>query len=97
MMTKQTIEIDVPEGYEVDYHSQGGQYYTTDGSSIDITVNLKQKEREYIEVREYLHKGSNGYVLHNSIQKNLYQKASDIESLPHFIKWLDDDWRKIYL
>lgn len=64
---------------------------------FDITVYLKKKEPEYLEVREYLHNGSYGYVLHNSIQKNLHQKASDIESLPHFIKWLDDDWRKIYI
>ena len=98
-MTKQTIEIDVPEGYEL--VQVNNQYHDIDPITSEEKLKrllaIKKKEPEYLEVREYLHSGSNGYVLHNSIQKNLHQKASDIESLPGFIRWVDDDWRKIYI
>lgn len=98
-MTKQTIEIDVPEGYEL--VQVNNQYYDIDPmtgeETLELLIAIREKEPEFIEVREYLHKGSNGYILHNSIQKNLHQKAADIEALPHFIKWIDQDWRKIYI
>lgn len=95
-MTKQTIEIDVPEGYEIDLISKSALNPGKEIPHFDITVYLKKKGPEFIEVREYLHR-SDIYVLHNSIQKDLHQKASDIESLPGFIRWIDEDWRKIYI
>lgn len=98
-MTKQTIEIDVPKGYEL--VGVNNQYCyidpVTDEETLELLIAIRKKEPEFIEVREYLHKGSDGYILHNSIQKNLHQKAADIEALSHFIKWLDEDWRKIYI
>ena len=87
----------MPEGYEIDLVSKSALNPGKEIPYFDITVYLKKKEPKFIEVREYLHKGSHGYVLHNSIQKNLGQKAADIEALSHFIKWLDEDWRKIYI
>jgi len=98
-MTKQTIEIDVPKCYEL--VQVNNQYRINDPvtgeETLELILAIRKKEHEFIEVREYLNKGSNGYILHNSIQKNLHQKAADIESLPGFIKWLDEDWRKIYI
>lgn len=96
-MTKQTIEIDVPDGHDIDNVLLCTSLMGDDNRDQFYRVQFKKKEPEYLEVREYLHSGSNGYVLHNSIQKNLHQKASDIESLPGFIRWVDDDWRKIYI
>lgn len=65
--------------------------------TIEINAPDDKEITNFIEVRDYLHRGSNGYILHNSIQRNLCQQATDIEALPYFIKWLDDDWRKIYI
>ena len=95
-MPKQTIEIDVPEGYEIDFIAKSASPQGKEIPYLDITVYFIKKEPEFIEVREYLHR-SDIYVLHNSIQKDLHQKASDIESLPGFIRWIDEDWRKIYI
>lgn len=98
MMTKQTIEIDVPKGYEL--VQVNNQYRIIDPvtgeETLELVLAIRKKEPEFIEVREYLHR-SGLYVLHNSIQKDLHQKASAIESLPGFIRWIDDDWRKIYI
>lgn len=98
-MTKQTIEIDVPEGYEL--VQVNNQYRSNDPvtgeETLELILAIRKKEPEFIEVREYLHKGRQGYVLHNSIQRNFGPDAASIESMPHFITWLDDDWRKIYI
>lgn len=96
-MTKQTIEIDVPEGYEIDLISKSALNPGKEIPYFDITVYLKKKEPEFIEVREYLYRGVLGQVICSSIQKNLDQEIATIGSSPNFIKWLDEDWRKIYV
>ena len=55
-MPKQTIEIDVPEGYEIDLISKPALNPGKEIPHFDITVYLKEKEPEFIEVREYLAK-----------------------------------------
>lgn len=91
-MTKQTIEIDVPDGWEFD-----STHTTIFDNEPDVLVFLKKKEPEFIEVREYLYRGVLGQVICSSIQKNLDQEIATIGSSPNFIKWIDQDWRKIYI
>lgn len=101
-MTKQTIEIDVPEMYKLGFHNNNcNQYYGIDPRTgeemLKLILAIKEKELEFIEVREYLFTGWAGNILLETIQKDLGDNAATIESSPHFIKWIDDDWRKIYI
>lgn len=89
-MAKQTIEIDVPEGCEVDYLIPLWSYRETQ----DVRLFFKKKEPEYIEVREYLFTNWDGIARHNSAQKG----HSDLLAIEHstdFIRWIDKDWRKV--
>ena len=87
-MPKQTIEIDVPEGYEVvdpASHFIDGDCYI---------MHIKKKEHEFIEVREYFLK-CDGIVKKGVINKTDSYGAENVESLPDFFKWIDEDWRKV--
>ena len=97
MMTKQTIEIDVPEGYEIDLISKSTLNPGKEIPYFDITVYLKKEELKYIEVREYLFIYGDGHILIGTVQKDLGDDAATRESSPHFIRWIDNDWRKIYI
>lgn len=98
-MPKQTIEIDVPEGYEL--VQVNNQYRDTDPvtgeETLELILAIRKKEPEFIEVREYLFTGWAGNILLETIQKDLGDNAATIESSPHFIRWIDNDWRKIYI
>ena len=99
MTTKQTIEIDVPDGYEL--VQVNNQYHDIDPRTgeemLKLILAIKEKELEFIEVREYLFVYREGRVLLGTVQKDLGDNAATRESSPHFIRWVDDDWRKIYI
>lgn len=88
-MPKQTIEIDVPEGYEIGEIQRIGDTHSL--------IYFKKKEPKYIEVREYLFIYGDGHILIGTVQKDLGDDAATRESSPHFIRWIDNDWRKIYI
>lgn len=89
-MAKQTIEIDVPEGYEI-----VNQIINTPKCHV-LPVNfiLGKKDPEYIEVREFLGRAYDGVVVHYSAQKGI-SNTKDIEESTSFIRWIDQDWRKV--
>lgn len=99
MVIKQTIEIDVPEGYEL--VQVNSQYYDIDPmpgeETLELLIAIREKEPKYIDVREYLFTGGAGNILLGTVQKDLKGNAATIESSPHFIRWIDNDWRKIYI
>lgn len=92
-MTKQTIEIDVPDGYEF-----SSAFPCTDANgefTERILVTLKKKEPEYFEVREFLFRSRlGGGVIVGVAQKGL-ESIKDREADKSFIKWVDSDWRKV--
>lgn len=93
-MAKRMIEIDVPDGMEpcdpITYTDQYGEISTT-------LIQLKKKEPAFIEVREclYMSKTSNG------VKMDIAQKGIDditaYEERDNFIRWVDKDWRKVYI
>lgn len=85
-MPKQTIEIDVPEGYEIGEIQRIGDTHSL--------IYFKKKEPEYIEVREFLARAYDGVVVHYSAQKGISNTKS-IEESTSFIRWIDQDWRKV--
>ena len=87
---KQMIEIDVPEGREVDYVIPLYSY----GLTQDVRIFLKKKEPEYIEVREYLITTHDGVTVHHSAQKGT-SNIKLIEESTNFMRWIDKDWRKV--
>lgn len=54
------------------------------------------QEKEFIEVRDYLYEAHTG----DFRKRTAHRKFSDIEkveSAEGFVRWLDDDWRRIYV
>jgi hypothetical protein len=95
-MSKQMIEIDVPEGYEIYAQVQSTQYYTRVGSSSDVTIHFKKKETEFIEFKNYLAKDIDGSHYVSSIH-NGDSGCGFGQDDPDFIKWLDFEWRKVVI
>lgn len=87
---KQTIEIDVPDGYELNvfYH----QFCVEELGVIEY--RFKKKEPEFIEVRDYLCKSVSGNYL--IVTKNKLGFLDDEKLPPDAIKWLGD-WRKVQI
>ena len=90
-MPKQQIEIDVPEGYEVE---RVGTLSCYDDKKYKC-VYFKPKQPEFIEVREYLVKTVCNRFILESVTKNLTRSPEQAELSPGFLKWLDHDWRKV--
>lgn len=90
---KQTIEIDVPDGYEVG----SSIYLCTYRDTQDIRIFLKKKEPEYIEVRQCLYRSGFDETLIDTIYRNKGHVECDMLKRygVNFIKWLDQDWRKV--
>lgn len=83
---KQMIEIDVPDGREVDK--------ITEVCGTGVYILFKKKEPEFIEIRAYLVKTDYDGLVYCSVQKwwDTPELAAKHES---FVKWLDQDWRKV--
>lgn len=89
-MPKQMIEIDVPEGMEIDTVHE----VLPSRFSCDYTVQFKKKEPKYIEVREYLITTHDGVTVHHSAQKGI-SNIKLIEESTNFMRWIDKDWRNV--
>lgn len=67
-------------------------------SSIEYSFN-PPKEKQFIEVRDYLYKASGDDYWKGSVHKGKSPKqealVNNVETMEGFIRWLDDDWRKI--
>lgn len=88
-MPKQTITINVPDDKEIDW-----DMVKRNNSETPLSIYVIYfKDREYIEVREYLNNSFRG-VLHHSAQKGL-SDIKKIEEGTDFIRWIDQDWRKV--
>lgn len=96
-MHKQTIEIEVPEGEEVDLvlNFSSGDYPALKSHAL---ITFKKKEPEFIEVREYLMHRSNGKIalgVVNNEPGSLFDDPDQVQTHESFIKWIDKDWRKV--
>lgn len=88
------IEIDVPDGMEpcdpITYTDQYGEISTT-------LIQFKKKEPAFIEVRECLYMSKIG----NGVKMGIAQKGIDditeYEEQDNFLRWVDKDWRKVYI
>lgn len=96
-MTKQTIEIDVPDEYDIDNVLLCTSLMCDDNRDQFYRVQFKKKEPEYIEVREFLSKKRDGRLYLDSITNGHHCTPEEAEKLPGFVRWIDDDWRKIYI
>lgn len=90
---KQQIEIDVPDGFEVDSVVSLCSLYEDEAE--DIRVFFKKKQPEFIEVRTYLYKNSTGLVPASICKDERYNNPGKIEGMQDFVKWLDPDWRQV--
>ena len=92
---KQTIEIDVPEGHEIESVKLCPEAFG-DKSGLNrlAIVKIKKKEPEYIEVREYIFKNDNVAML-GILNKSAIHTTGDIEEMEGFVSWRDQDWRKV--
>lgn len=52
------------------------------------------KEKQFIEVRDYLLKTLNGEIFKATANKK-FNEIKYIEDMNNFVRWLDDDWRKV--
>ena len=75
-MPKQQIEIDVPEGYEVEVNHHD---CPMNGCSGQIVYDFKKKQPEFIEVREYLYQSIHGHIQAGIVSKSgtLTYEAAD--------------------
>lgn len=95
-MPKQTIEIDVPDGYElIKPATYIKDCYGSD--AIIIIAELKKKEPKFIEVRSFLWKDQDGNIHPKILTKMEHDAIGYLEKIELFIKWIDDDWRKVYV
>lgn len=85
-MPKQTIEIDVPEGYEIGETQRIGDTHSL--------IYFKKKEPEFIEIRAYLVKTDHDGLVYCSVQKG-WDIPELVAKQESFVKWLDQDWRKV--
>lgn len=54
------------------------------------------REKEFIEVREYVCRDNNGYLCIGLVENSFgFKKPMDIEEMFDFVKWIDQDWRRI--
>lgn len=56
------------------------------------------KEKQYIEVRDYLYESDDGTIRKATVHKddrNLASMSIVCNTFNGFIRWLDDDWRKV--
>ena len=54
------------------------------------------REKKFIEVREYVCRDNNGYLCIGLIENSFgFKKPMDIEKMFDFVKWVDQDWRRI--
>ena len=89
-MPKQQIEINVPEGMEVN----DIEIINDLGSTMDIRVHLKKGESKSIEIRDYLCRLVDGRIVAATVTKE-FGTVEQVESNPYFLKWIDHDWRKV--
>lgn len=94
-MAKQTIEIDVPDGYDIDNVLLCTSLMSDDNRDQFYRVQFKNKEPEFIEVREFLRKTYDGILHADSITNGHHCTPDEAEKLVSFIKWIDKDWRKV--
>lgn len=88
-MPEQMIKIDVPEGCKISVSQ------TNYADFIQVNIYLEEKEPQYIEVREYLMKDGGGRIYHNSTTRDWGNAPADVERSKFFVRWLDQDWRKV--
>lgn len=93
-MPKQTIEIDVPEEYEVDNVLLCTSLMSSSLNQI-YCVQFKKKGPEYMEVREFLHRTHDGRLYVDSITNGHHCTPEEAEKFHGFVRWVDSDWRKV--
>ena len=91
-MPKKLIEIDEPEGYEVE---SIGMLNCYDDKKYKC-VYFKPKQPEFIEVREYLLRCPFTHrIVPAILKKDDSAIIAELESLSSFYKWIDPDWRRV--
>ena len=88
---KQTIEIDVPDGYDPVITPFSDTY----GNPATVLINFKKKEPEFIDVREYIAKAQCGEFYMDVLNKIQKLTPEEIESCESFVRWIDQTWRKV--
>lgn len=84
---KQTIEIDVLEGYKI------GEIQKL--ANPGVIIYFEKKEPEFIEVREFLFRSRQGSCVMVGVAQKGFESIEDREADKSFIKWIDQDWRKV--
>lgn len=94
-MPKQTIEIDVPEGYEqIPVYCPPATAISED--EIAVTVYFKKKEPEFIEVREYFAMCGKALTVGVTIIGcPKHSQPEEIEKYGNFVRWIDKEPRKV--
>lgn len=65
------------------------------GWYVDLEYSFNPpKEKKFIEVRDYLYETRAGDFRKRTVHKK-FSDIEDPESAEGFIRWLDDDWRKV--
>lgn len=97
---KQTIEIDVPDGYEIDFADlYEGVFEDKSGAGAKRAyVQFKKKDPEYIECRSYLYRNlATKKIVIETTQSIDEEAIKHYEKSKGFIRWVDKEPRKIYI
>lgn len=93
---KQTIEIDVPDGYDIDNVLLRTSLMSDDNRDQFYRVQSKKKEPEYLEVRDYLAFDYKGIPVKLTLNTDELHLAGAIESDDRvFIRWIDKEPRRV--
>lgn len=87
---KQQIEIDVPDGWEID---EVLPHKNIEAAGF-FQVYLKKKDPEFIEVRDYLIDQHGEQIIMCHMKG--HREVHETEKLTNFIKWLGN-WRKVQI
>jgi len=93
-MPKQMIEIDVPEGSEIDIIARECDSF---GRHSYTQIIFKKKEPEFIEVKECLVRLDDGKYKAVTIVKGSPLPAEHMGQDRSFHRWVDTSWRKVYI
>lgn len=95
---KQQIEIDVPDEYDIHTIDESDlqNRLLTGEPCMTVSILLKKKEPEFIEVRNYLAMcGKNLTVGATVIGCPKHSQPEEIEKYGNFVRWIDKEPRRV--
>jgi len=90
-MPKQTIEVEVPEGYEFSESKEIG-FGNLGAPYIDVRLFYKKKQPQVVEYKNYLSYGTDGTTI---LVFCATRGSSNPESYPGFIRWIETEWQRV--